>query len=452
MAASSRVWRALDPAETYFWLLGRLNGMTGVFLAWAGRVFDEGELTAALAALQQRHPFLRARVEPVDGEYAFVKVDGPIPVSVRPLEPGQPVPVAELHVAPFAEPPHPLIRCISFPVTGEDRSVIAIVMHHVFLDGSSGMNLMRQFCRALDGDVTGLAPSDDVPAALHSRFTPDVASPRAAVDVLGAVRAEREGQPAPAVFPFHDRHARAVMPRHDLLVVDGEDLEALLARAKAAGATVTGLIDAFFLEAAADLFDDDEPRWICLASATDLRHRVEPPLPFDDMQLAIGMVATPYLVTKGNTDTLARAIGEQIAREVARGESHLFYRFARTATYPPTDEGLAAFAKWVDSTPQNITISSVGRLDDTGDPPWLRRITATMVPGPNQISFTPALTYRGEMTLSVSTDIAKLPPGKADRFVSGLMTRLGARNEQTTTYEGTPAPTAAGAPSEPSGA
>ena len=434
MAASSRVWRALDPAEKYFWLIGRLNGMTGVFLAYADRIFDEAELAHALEAIQRRHPFLRARVEPVDDEYAFVKVDGHIPIDVKPLQPGDVVPIAEMQVQPFPEAPHPLVRCISFPIAAENRSVVAIVMHHVFLDGSSGMNLMRQFARALDGDETGLAPSDEVPAALHERITPDVASPRAAVDVLGAVRAEREGQPAPAVFPCHDRHAQATMPRHDLLVVDGADLDDLLANAKKAGATVTGVVDAAFLESAADLFDDDEPRWICLASATDLRHRVEPPLPFDDMQLAIGMVATPYLVSEETRTTLPTAIADQIAREVARGESHLFYRFARTATYPPTDEGLATFAKWVDSTPQNITISSVGRMDDTGDPPWLRRITATMVPGPNQVSFTAAMTYRGEMVLMVSTDIAKLPPAKADRFVHGLMARLGARNEQTTTY------------------
>jgi len=146
------------------------------------------------------------------------------------------------------------------------------------------------------------------------------------------------------------------------------------------------------------------------------------------------MVATPYLVSEETHDALPGAIADQIAREVARGESHLFYRFARTATYPPTDEGLAAFAKWVDSTPQNVTISSVGRMDDTGDPPWLRRITATMVPGPNQVSFTAAMTYRGEMVLMVSTDVAKLAPAKADRFVHGLMARLGARCEQTTTY------------------
>jgi hypothetical protein len=140
-------------------------------------------------------------------------------------------------------------------------------------------------------------------------------------------------------------------------------------------------------------------------------------------------------VSGSTSETLPRHIGEQIRREVERGESHLFYRFARTAAYPPTDEGLAAFTKWVDSTPQNVTVSSTGVQDDTGDPPWVRRISATMLPGPNQLAFAAVTTYRGEMVLNVSTDVAKLAPELADRFVDGLMARLGARCAQTTTYQ-----------------
>src|SRR5580693_7922967 len=75
MASSPRVLRALDPSEKYFWLIWRLNGMVGVFLADADRTFEEQELADALAAVQTRHPFLRARVEVVDDDYAFVEVD-----------------------------------------------------------------------------------------------------------------------------------------------------------------------------------------------------------------------------------------------------------------------------------------------------------------------------------------------------------------------------------------
>jgi hypothetical protein len=434
MASSPRVLRALDPSEKYFWLIWRLNGMVGVFLADVDRTFEKHELADALAAVQTRHPFLRARVEVVDDDYAFVEVDGDVPIVVRPLDPDEPVPIAELEMWPFPETPHPLVTCVYMPVTGEDRSVLALLMHHVFLDGSSGLYMMRQFARALAGTEHDLDVSHDVPPPLHSRFSPELASARGATRVLGAIRAERAGQPPPDVFAFHDRHAPATHPRHDMLVVSGDDLAALRVRAKAAGATVAGYLGAAFLESTAALFDDDVPHWICLTSATDLRPRVDPPLPHDDMQLAIGLVCTPYLVSGETSDTLARDIGDQIRREVERGESHLFYRFARTAGYPPTDDGVASFRKWVDSTPQNVTVSSTGVQDDTGDPPWVHSITATMLPGPNQLSFTAVTTYRGEMILNVSTDVAKLAPALADRFVEGVMARLGARNAQTTTY------------------
>lgn len=51
-----------------------------------------------------------------------------------------------------------------------------------------------------------------------------------------------------------------------------------------------------------------------------------------------------------------------------------------------------------------------------------------MVPGPNQVSFTAATTYRGEMVLNVSTDFAKLPPARVNQLASRLMKRLRALN------------------------
>jgi hypothetical protein len=188
------------------------------------------------------------------------------------------------------------------------------------------------------------------------------------------------------------------------------------------------------LQAGAALFATGEPRWLCLASATDLRPRVEPPLALDDAQVAIGMLCTPYLVSEATTDTLGGTIGAQIAREVARGESHLFYRFARIGTFAPTEEGFTAFSRWVDATPQNITVSSLGKIDDAGDPPWVRRITTTMPAGSNQLSFITSATYRGELVLNVSTDAAKLPADLSDRFVAEIAARTGARIEQTTSY------------------
>jgi hypothetical protein len=104
-------------------------------------------------------------------------------------------------------------------------------------------------------------------------------------------------------------------------------------------------------------------------------------------------------------------------------------------TFPPTDAGVEAFAKWVDSTPQNITCSSLGRIEDAGDPPWVRRFVTAMPAGPNQVSFVATATYRGELVLSVATDSAKLPPALTDRFVAEIAARTGARLEATTTFD-----------------
>jgi hypothetical protein len=440
MAAGARVVRALDPAERYFWLLGEIGSVNAVLSVYAERTFEEGELAGALAALQRRHPLLRARVEVVDGEPVFVSTGGEIPLSIEPLGPGEPVPVAEMQVRPHPPAPHPLARLVYLPIEGEDRSVLVLVAHHVFVDGNAARFLLTQLAQVIESGDAALGASDHVPPPLHDHFPESLRSPRAVVEILGAVRDERSGQPAPSDFPFHARGARGLWPQHAILTLEGDGLSSFVAQAKATGSTVTGAVGAVMLEAGAALFPTDEPRWLCLASATDLRPRVEPPLALDDAQIAIGMLCTPYMVSEATRDTLARTIGEQILREVGRGESHLFYRVARIGTYAPTEAGLAAFAKWVDATPQNITVSSLGIIDDAGAPPWLRRLTTTMPAGSNQLAFVTSATYRGELVINVSTDSAKLPEEVADRFVAEIAARTGSRLEQTTRYrpEGSP--------------
>src|ERR1700728_3738934 len=137
MAADSQVVRALDPAERYFWLLSQISSVNAVLSAYVDRTFEEAELATALRTVQRRHPLLRVRVEVVDGEPVFVSTGGEIPVTVLPLGPGAPVPVARLQLWPSPPPPHPLARLFYLPVEGEDRSVLVLLAHHVFVDGNA---------------------------------------------------------------------------------------------------------------------------------------------------------------------------------------------------------------------------------------------------------------------------------------------------------------------------
>jgi hypothetical protein len=260
-------------------------------------------------------------------------------------------------------------------------------------------------------------------------------APRAAVDVLAAIRAERDGG-VPNAFPCHRRDATARRSRLDCLVLEPGRLEQLAAAARGEGATVHGTLAAAVLQASATLLAGTDDPWVCLATPTDLRRRLEPPLPDDEVMLAIGLLCTPYLVARDESTTLARAISEQTRREVARGESHLFYRFSRAGAYAATDEGLASFARSISASPQNVAVSNLGVVADRGDPPWVRSLSFALGPSPNQLAFVAATTYRGAALLQIVTDGARLAAGPAERLVREVEERTGARRVRPPTGDG----------------
>jgi hypothetical protein len=163
---------------------------------------------------------------------------------------------------------------------------------------------------------------------------------------------------------------------------------------------------------------------IFLATTTDLRGRMEPPLPENGICVAVGLLPTPYLVPAVSDPGLPGRISEQTRREVARGESHLFYTIMRAASFAASPEGTAKFAEWVATTPQNVTISNVGVIDATGDPDWVRAVGVHLGTSSNQVAFLVLTTYRGHLTITSQTDRHKLTPDLIERFVDGVKERL----------------------------
>ncbi len=426
MLTGRRVLRGLDPAERYFWLLGHGANMNLVVLAELARRLDPEDLRRALAAVQRRHPLLRARVDVVDGEPVFVEVAGEIPLSALAAPDDVVGAVGAMLNRPFDPDPGPLVRCVHLDGEGGDRSVVALIVHHALADARGGVRALQQVLRrAAAGDAGDETVSAVVPPPLHERFPAGLQRPRAAVEVLSTIRAERDGQAAPSVFPFHRRGAADRVTRYAALVIDPPAAARLVSEARREGVSVTGTIAASVLQAGAALFGNGGDRTICLAVPTDLRARVQPPIGDDDVVLAIGVLCTPYLVSDTTKGTLARVIGEQITREVDRGESHLFYRFARAGAFPVSAEGIESFGTSMAATPQNIAVSNLGVIDDAGDPPWVRRMTFALSPSANQVAFASVTMYRGELVVNVATDEAKLPVSVAEQLVSGVEARLG---------------------------
>jgi hypothetical protein len=244
--------------------------------------------------------------------------------------------------------------------------------------------------------------------------------------VLSDVRVERSGLPAPSDYPFHARHVPIRRTRLHVLLID--PVHALVSEARGAKTTVHGLVAAAALQSAAALLGegDEEGKVLAVASPTDLRSRVEPPLPPGEVMVATGLLCTPYAVA-GDTSRLARRISAQTHRELARGESHLFYRLARAGSYAATEAGLDAFAGWLDAAPPNIGVSNLGIVDSAHDPAWVRTLGVSLSPSANQLAFVVLTTYRDLLTISVATDEEKLARPLADAFVAGLARRVNAR-------------------------
>jgi hypothetical protein len=107
------------------------------------------------------------------------------------------------------------------------------------------------------------------PCRCTTGFPATLGTPRAAVDVLAAIRAERDGR-VPNAFPCHGRDATARTSRLDCLVLEFGRLQQLVAAAHGEGATVHGMLAAAVLEASATLLAGTEEPALCLATPTDL--------------------------------------------------------------------------------------------------------------------------------------------------------------------------------------
>jgi hypothetical protein len=112
--------RPLDPSERYFWLLDRLACATFGAIAELDRVLTRVELEAALAAVQRRHPLLRARIEVVDGQLLLIEAVRPIPLSVCDGDTASwTVDLAALLDQPFPEDAEPMVRLVSLSLGAE---------------------------------------------------------------------------------------------------------------------------------------------------------------------------------------------------------------------------------------------------------------------------------------------------------------------------------------------
>lgn len=152
----------LSPAQRRMWLSSRVDRSAGDNIAFAVELQGELDVAACVAALgdvAERHAILRT---------VFVdEIDGPVQV-VRPTPPAVPIvdcddadtldaALAAMASAGFDLAQEPPLR-VALYRSGPDRHTLAVVAHHIALDGLSTVPLARDFAEAYRARRDGEAP------------------------------------------------------------------------------------------------------------------------------------------------------------------------------------------------------------------------------------------------------------------------------------------------------
>ncbi|WDZ83433.1 condensation domain-containing protein [Micromonospora cathayae] len=153
----------LSYAQRRLWFLNRLEGPSSTYnapvvLELAG-VPDRAALTAAVADLVTRHEVLRTVFPSVDGEpVQRVLADPAIDVAVVDCPPdAADALVTEFTLGTFDIAAELPLRVRLF-VTGPQRSVLVLLLHHVATDGASTGPLLRDLSTAYAARAAGTAP------------------------------------------------------------------------------------------------------------------------------------------------------------------------------------------------------------------------------------------------------------------------------------------------------
>jgi len=424
---SAALPRRLDPAEAFFWFLDHVSSMNFTVIAEGAGYLDDEALRAALARAQREHPLLRAKIS-TDAEHRLLWIpapDAPMDYTVADAGPEWQTPLAEAMARPFPLDSAPLVRALRFNLDG-GRWVVALVFHHSAGDGRCGCRLLAEI---LVDTATPDRPTTPHPGypPLHALYPPAYTG-AAGAEALRNFKAQRKQELQRhgqfEALPGFNHHPPARQPRIQTLRIEPERLERLADRCRATGATIHGAISAAQLLAVRRAFGDAEPHTLGLTTPADLRAYL-PEHPGDDTPLLCATMVTSVYRVEPDEDfwALARAVSNDIKRQLQRGDGHLFFDlFPPLAEFPATPDGIAAFARMMENVPQVSMASNVGRLAPLPGPtPFqVEALSFALCPMLSHVLFTAVSTFQGRMTLNVNFDAARLPMERATAIVTDL--------------------------------
>jgi hypothetical protein len=335
-ARESRSGRVLVGTERALLAFSRLSPLNLVVLArLEGPALDD-LLPQALAALQDRHPLLRARIAgpssrprfDVSPRGASSGGPGPIPLRfARGAGPESAVAVAgEEMNTPFDTGRGPLARlaCVSACGPGSD---LVLTLHHAIADGTSTANLVHELLDWCGTRMVGGSPPQLAPAAVPPPLT-DVLPPglrgirRPSQEFALLARQGREE----AAYRLGSRGQRRPVPPPGraaarLLSLDGETTASLVGQARRERLTMTSLLSAALLWQASAVLYQGRTCTMRAIVWVDLRPHLSPPVGAETLGCYVSMLRFVVRVDPGKGfRALAGEVQDRIERAARRGD------------------------------------------------------------------------------------------------------------------------------------
>ena len=317
---SAEAWTAASFAYNAVVVL-RLNGRP-----------PNGALEAALAAVQRRHPLLRARLERRGSRWWFVVGDS-APIPLRRLdrdgeESWRAVAEEEIN-RPMETASAPLVRCalIATPSDGA-ASELVLSFHHAVADATAAATVCRQLLELCGGTPAAAGDSTDLPPRPEDRFPRRLRGlsllPRMAA-FLGRQMADEVG------YMWRSRGVRSAPPegptRCRVLPVSLPETatSALIRQCRRRRVPINGAVNAALLLAVQQRRYEGRAVPLRYFAFPDLRPYLEPPMGREMVAShLVTMRFTSYLGAAEPFWELARRLSEQQHRAFKRGEKFLF--------------------------------------------------------------------------------------------------------------------------------
>ena len=302
----------------------------------------------------------------------------------------------------------------------EGRSFMYLVGHHSIVDGRGGLLELQAFLRFLDGRDVPVQNEISVPSPGRAEY-PWQTDRRALLALLRDLSAHNRelGEPLPESWPpaSAERAARCTP-----ITLSPQESEVVLTRARTEGVRVFSSMASAWLGTVAHSMCGSDDGVLQLNVPVDRSvTSVDPRRP---TAMAVGVIAHRYHVRAGEQWTLAREVAATVERALARGEGELFFHLARLDNIADLAKGAELVEAGITTAAPAVSVTNIGVLDPSDDPPWVLGMWGNLAATPNQLVSFSTVGYRGRLCCSLWTDDRRVNPGVTTALAFGFRDAL----------------------------